>query len=338
MTDQEIPYAGTTPTRMCDVETETYRRALRGELLQEDEPGLSSLLARGVLVANPFHHGIYVPAPPRYLETQLHASVLRSLTATVEEFAQIPAFVRELEAEQQRHGESLSPAASVHLRSVDAVNAEMIRTTMGARREILTAQPGFRPTKVLKGALSRHMEPAKRGVTVRTIYRASERSNVVQSQWVADVTAAGAEVRTLSESFPRLILVDRAHAFFEAFDEEGVLIPKTAWYSQDRAVCEVLALYFYTGWERADPWLPDAKDGHAGHAGGAGAEHKTTKLQRTILRSIVAGRGYDQIGKDLGVSERTVTVHVSKLRTALGFKTVPQLTHWWATSPERLLS
>ncbi|MFE4304865.1 LuxR C-terminal-related transcriptional regulator [Streptomyces sp. NPDC056891] len=326
---------GTTPTQMCDIEMETYRRALRGELLKEDEPGLRNLLARGVLVANPFHHGIYVPAPPHYLETQLHASVLRSLTAAVEEFAQIPAFVRELEAEQQRHGQPFSPAASVHLRSVDAVNAETIRTTMGASREILTAQPGFRSTKVLKGALNRHMEPARRGVTVRTIYRASERGNTDQSQWVAEVTAAGAEVRTLSESFPRLILVDRAHAFFEAFDEDGVLIPKTAWYTQDRAVCEVLALYFYTGWERADPWLPDAKDEYTGDTG---AEHKTTKLQRTILRSVVAGRGYDQIGKDLGVSERTVSVHLSNLRNALGFKTLPQLTHWWATSPERLLS
>ncbi|MFB7836248.1 LuxR C-terminal-related transcriptional regulator [Streptomyces sp. NPDC056056] len=307
---------------------------MRGEPLQDDAPGLRGLLARGVLRPNPTLPGAYVPVPLRYLESQLYASALKGLTAMVEGFAQIPALVGELEAEQQAHGHSDEPARSVHLTSVDAVNTETVRTSLGARREILTAQPGFRPPKLLKALLNPHLEPARRGVAVRTIYRTSERSSPSTGQWVATVTEAGAQVRTLGESFPRMIIVDRAHAFFEAFDTEGAVIPQTAWYTQDPAVCQVLALHFYTGWERADPWLPQAQEEPPASTE---AHHKTTKTQRTILRSIVAGRSHAQIGKDLGLSERTVTAQVSKLRASLGFTTVPQLTYWWATSPERLL-
>lgn len=335
MTDQEILPAELAPRQMSPAERETYRRALQGEDLEEDAPGLSSLLAQKVLDTDPFHPGRYIPAPPRYVETQLYDSVLKAFSSTLETFAKIPAVVRELEAEQQLLGRSASPAASVHLTSVDAVNAETIRTTMGAVREILTAQPGFRSAKVLKGTLHKHIAPALRGVTMRTIYRTSGRTNPTQRQWVADVTAAGAQVRTLGESFPRMVIVDRAHAFFEAFTPEGDLIPQSAWYTQDRAVCEVLALHFYTGWERADPWLPGEQEEAADSS--AVRDHKTTKVQRTILRSIVAGRSHAQIGVSLGLSERTVTAHVSRLRAALGYDTVPQLTHWWATSPERLL-
>ncbi|MFF5703355.1 LuxR C-terminal-related transcriptional regulator [Streptomyces sp. NPDC012794] len=333
MTDQEISTAAPDTSRLTEAELRTYRRALRGETLPDDEPGLAPLLAREVLLANTHQPGTYVPAPSRYLETQLTAAVLRALSGATEALAGIPAHVRELEAEQQRYHHSPSPVGTLLLRTVPEVNAETIRTIQAAEYEILTAQPGHRKPKVLKGALPRDLQAAQRGVTVRTIYRTSGRTNPTQREWVATMTRAGAQVRTLGEDFLRLIIVDRAHAFFEVYGEDGTVQQEAAWYTQDRGVCALLAAHFRQQWDRADPWVP----GEGAGAPGTDDDTKTSKLQRTILRGIVAGRSHRQIGENLGLSERTVTAHVSKMREALGLETVPQLTFWWATSPERLL-
>ncbi|MFJ3875934.1 LuxR C-terminal-related transcriptional regulator [Streptomyces sp. NPDC090077] len=316
------------------VELSAYRRALRGEELPDGEPGLASLLARDILFPNTHEPGTYVPAPSRYLETQLNDAVLKALTDVTAALAAVPAHVRELEAEQQRHHYSPSPVGTLLLRTVPEVNAETIRTIQSAESEILTAQPGHRKPQVLKGALPRDLQAARRGVTVRTIYRNNGRTNPAQRDWVATMTRAGAQVRTLGEDFLRLIVVDRKHAFFEVFGDDGTIQQASAWYTRDRGVCAVLAAHFWQQWERADPWLPG--DPEAGAVKGD-EDATTSKIQRTIVRGIVAGKSHRQIGENLGLSERTVTAQVSKLREALGLETVPQLTFWWATSPERLL-
>lgn len=333
MTEREIAATPDT-SRLTEAELRTYRRALRGEELPDEEPGLASLLARDILFPNTHEPGTYVPAPSRYLETQLTDAVLKALTGVTAALAAVPAHVRELEAEQQRYHYSPGPVGTLLLRTVPEVNAETIRTIQSAESEILTAQPGHRKAQVLKGALPRDLQAARRGVTVRTIYRTNGRSNPTQRDWVATMTRAGAQVRTLGEDFLRLIIVDRKHAFFEVYGDDGTVQQAAAWYTQDRGVCAVLAAHFWQQWERADPWLPGEAEGSAGKGV---ADAKTSRIQRSIVRGIVAGRSHRQIGENLGLSERTVTAQVSKLREALGLETVPQLTFWWATSPERLL-
>ncbi|MFD6534986.1 LuxR C-terminal-related transcriptional regulator [Streptomyces goshikiensis] len=330
-------------SRLTAAELDTYRRALKGEELDPADPVLAELIGRGILLPNTHEVGTYVPTPYTYVESQLTAAVQRVLAHVTEAMANIPAHVRELEAEQQRYNHCPSPVGTTLLTSVPNVNAETIRTIQTAEFEILTAQPGYRRPKVLKGALPRDLEAARRGVAVRTIYRTSGRMNATQRDWVGTMTRAGAQVRTLNEDFLRLIVVDRKHAFFEVYDEDGTVNQQTAaWYTQDRAVCALLAAHFRLQWERADPWVPEASDwvpeAREGGEPALESQRVTTKMQRTILRGIVAGKNHKVIGKSLDVSERTVTAQVAKLRNALGFETVMQLTHWWATSPERLLS
>ncbi|MFD5883851.1 LuxR C-terminal-related transcriptional regulator [Streptomyces yangpuensis] len=340
MSDQDIPAALNT-SRLTPAELETYRRALKGEELDPTDPVLVGLVDRGMLIPNTHAVGTYVPTSYTHVESQLTAAVQKVLVQATEALAGIPAHVRELEAEQQRYNYCPSPVGTLLLPSVPEVNAETIRTIQTAKDEILTSQPGPRKARVLKGALPRDYEAAKRGVAVRTLYRTSGRMNAAQREWVGAMTRVGAQVRTLNEHFLRLIIVDRRHAFFEVFEEDGTVRPAAAWYTQDRAVCELLAAHFSLQWERADPWVPEADWAPEEQADGEpdpGSQRVTTKTQRTILRGIVAGKNHKVIGKGLGVSERTVTAQVAKLRNELGFETVPQLTHWWATSPERLLS
>ncbi|MER6253612.1 LuxR C-terminal-related transcriptional regulator [Streptomyces sp. NPDC001584] len=340
MSDQDITTAPNT-SRLTATELDTYRKALKGEELDPANPVLLDLIGRGMLLPNTHDIGTYVPTPYTYVESQLTAAVQRVLAHATEALAGIPAHVRELEAEQQRYNYCPSPVGTLLLPSVPDVNAETIRTIQTAEFEILTAQPGYRKPKVLKGALPRDLEAAKRGVAVRTLYRTSGRMNATQREWVGTMTQAGAQVRTLNEDFLRLIIVDRKHAFFEVYDEDGTVQQAAAWYTQDRAVCAALAAHFRLQWERADVWVPEANDWVPEQRDGEEPHRErqtlTTKTQRNILRGIVAGKNHKAIGKGLGVSERTVTAQVGKLRSALGFETVMQLTHWWATSPERLL-
>ncbi|MFD4241892.1 LuxR C-terminal-related transcriptional regulator [Streptomyces sp. NPDC058525] len=332
MAEHEISNTPNT-SRLTESELQTYRKALQGEMLPAEEPGLASLVERGILLANTHEQGRYVPAPSGYLQRHLTAAVLKVLTGATEALAGIPAHVRELESEQQVYNHSPSPVGTMLLVTVPEVNAETIRTIQGAEFEILTAQPGYRKPKVLKGALPRDLQAAQRGVSVRTIYRTSGRSNPTQQDWVAMMTRAGAQVRTLGEDFLRLVIVDRKHAFFEVFGEDGAVQEAAAWYTQDRGVCAAFAAHFHHQWERADPWVPEEGEGGASPEDGT----LTTKMQRSILRGIVAGKSYEIIGHGLGFSSRTVTAQVSALRDKLGMNTVAQLTHWWATSPERLL-
>ncbi|MFE4304768.1 LuxR C-terminal-related transcriptional regulator [Streptomyces sp. NPDC056891] len=333
MSEREISITPNT-SRLTETELLTYRKALQGEELPAEEPGLASLLERAILLPNTHETGTYVPAQPGYLQTHLTAAVLNALTEARDALAGIPAHVRELEAEQERFNHSPGPVGTLLLNTVPDVNAETIRTIQGAEFEILTSQPGQRKPRVLKAALPRDLQAAQRGVTVRTIYRTSGRSNPTQRDWVAVMTQAGAQVRTLGEDFLRMIIVDRRHAFFEVYGENGTVQEENAaWYTQDRSVCALLAAHFHQQWERADPWVPE--EGESGAEPEEGT--KTTRVQRTILRGIVAGKSYATISQQLGYSERTVTAHVSTLREALGMNTVMQVTHWWATSPERLL-
>ncbi|MFE8941030.1 hypothetical protein ACFYNX_26540 [Streptomyces sp. NPDC007872] len=340
MTERRIPIAPNS-SRLNERELQTYRRALQGDVLPEGDPALTSLVDRGVLLPNTHEPGKYVPAPSGLVQRQLTAAVLKVLTQATEALAGIPAHVRELEAEQQLHHHTPSPVGTILLVTVPEVNAETIRAVEGAEFEVLTMQPGYRKPKVLKGALPRDEEAAQRGVTVNTIYRTSGRSNPTQRDWVASMTRAGAQVRTLGEDFLRLIIVDRKHAFFEVFAEDGTVQEAAAWYTQDRGVCAAFAAHFRQQWERADPWLPEEVES-AGKGEGKSDNTReiatrTTKIQRTILRGVVAGKSYEAIGHSLGFSSRTVTAQVSALRVELGMKTVAQVTHWWATSPERLL-
>src|SRR5690349_16421688 len=80
-----------------------------------------------------------------------------------------------------------------------------------AEVELLTAQPQDRRGVKQLGAVvgARDIAALKRGVKMRTLYQHAARRGVDTRKYVAAVTAAGAEVRTLDEFFNRLIVVDR---------------------------------------------------------------------------------------------------------------------------------
>ena len=87
--------------------------------------------------------------------------------------------------------------------------------------ELLTAQPqDKRGIEELPEVVAREVAAIERGVSMRTLYQHAARRSSPPDKYVAAVTAAGAEVRTLDEFFNRLIVFDRRVAIVPS--HEGV--------------------------------------------------------------------------------------------------------------------
>src|SRR6476620_971098 len=109
-----------------------------------------------------------------------------------------------------RRSPSAVGAPFAEIRGLPTINNYLAALAGDVREELLTAQPQYRRgIKRLSQAGAHEIEALKRGVRVRTLYQHAARRGADTRRYVAAVTAAGAEVRTLDEFFNRLIVFDR---------------------------------------------------------------------------------------------------------------------------------
>ncbi|WP_405796074.1 LuxR C-terminal-related transcriptional regulator [Streptomyces sp. NBC_01506] len=303
-----------------------YARLVAGETVRSpDEPGMAPLLALGAVLAEPL--GGHVPVSLDRLERRLRASVQGELARTAARLEEIPAVLGELRSHQPSMVESLR-AGSQYIFGVRAANRQIGESAEEAR-ELLAAQPGHRTRFVLTEAYNRDLAALSRGVRFRTLYHVSARTNPLVRERVAVMGPKGALFRTLARPFMRMLVFDRKVAFFSDH-LDGRPDSAGAWMVRDPAVCAHLAEAFEKEWTLGQEWHTSERPAEV-TAGSA----VSTQLQRTILRALVAGQDQQQIATALGYSSRTINVHLTNLRTELGYATVYQLVHWWATSPEQ---
>jgi hypothetical protein len=136
-------------------------------------------------------------------------------------------------------------------------------------------------------AVRRDTDALRRGIRCQTLYRDTVRDDEVTQEWARTMAAEGAEYRTLLAPFERIIIVDRRHAFISDYVVEGSAA-HAAWHVTDRAVVAYMARVYADIWHQARPWsgeprIPDT-------APVAACEVRTTRLDREILRDMVAGR------------------------------------------------
>ncbi|WP_405614245.1 LuxR C-terminal-related transcriptional regulator [Streptomyces sp. NBC_01508] len=303
-----------------------YARLIAGERVSGDVPGIAPLLALGAVTAEPICG--YVPVSLDRLERRLRASVQGELARTATRLDEIPALLGELRSHQPSVAEAALRAGSRYIAGIDAVNRHITEAAVEAH-EVLAAQPGPRTRRILAQTLNRDLSAVNRGVTMRTLYHVSARTNPTVRERVAILAPQGALFRTLARPFLRVLVFDRKVAFFSDH-LKGRPDSAGAWLVRDPAVCAYLAQSFEQEWTLAQEWRAPEQSAEA-TAGSA----VSTQLQRTILRALVAGQDQQQIATALGYSSRTINVHLTNLRTELGYATVYQLVHWWASSPER---
>lgn len=199
------------------------------------------------------------------------------------------------------------------IRGVATIGNFLASLVSDAEEELLTAQPQYRRgvKQLDAGVGTRDIAALKRGVKMRTLYQHAARRGADTRKYVAAVTAAGAEVRTLDEFFNRLIVVDRRIAIIPG--HEG---PDTALVINDRSMVSYLVDMFERHWERARPFTSSESS----------LMRDIAAEQRAMtIRMLLEGRADPAGAKRLGVSPRTYAAYVADLKSEFEVETRFQL-------------
>ncbi len=146
---------------------------------------------------------------------------------------------------------------------------------------------------------------------MRTLYQHAARRGADTRKYVAAVTAAGAEVRTLDEFFNRLIVVDRRIAVIPG--HEGLA---TAMVISEPSMVGYLVDMFERHWERARPFTNSESS----------LMRDIAAEQRAMtIRMLLEGRADPAGAKRLGVSPRTYAAYVADLKNEFEVETRFQL-------------
>lgn len=199
------------------------------------------------------------------------------------------------------------------IRGVATIGTFLASLVSDAEEELLTAQPQYRRgvKQLDAGVGTRDIAALKRGVKMRTLYQHAARRGADTRKYVAAVTAAGAEVRTLDEFFNRLIVVDRRIALIPG--HEGT---DTAMVINDRSMVSYLVDMFERHWERARPFTSSETSLMRDIA---------TEQRAMTIRMLLEGRADPAGAKRLGVSPRTYAAYVADLKNEFEVETRFQL-------------
>jgi sugar-specific transcriptional regulator TrmB len=199
----------------------------------------------------------------------------------------------------------------------EAINRYIDAQLTDCRTELLTAQPhGKRRASTLKQVEQRDLQALSRGVSMRTLYQHSARHSPATREYVADISALGAQVRTSDEFFKRLIIFDRHTALIPGTENRAVAVA-----IHDKSVVTYLVDIFDRAWERALPFTVE---------GLAVARTVAGEVRAMTLRMLVEGHSDAASAKRLGVSPRTYASYISALKEEYGVETRFQL--GWAMS------
>ncbi|WP_328512558.1 hypothetical protein OG842_27355 [Streptomyces sp. NBC_00376] len=308
---------------LSTAEVSAYQAIAAGE---RPEPCLATerLAALGLVEHRP-HDGSWVAHDPRAITHSLMGAALTELRDLVTHIHRIPT-LESLAAEYDPHRMYGGPA-SEYLATRDAMNGRIGDVSATAATSVLTTQPGApadRDPRIVALGAQRVVDTLEAGAEVHSLYTSAAVSHGQTAAYVRQIVDAGAQVRTLSGTFPRMMIVDGRHLFVENHIIAGA-DTDAGWHVTDRGCVAWAEHVFAALWDRAARW----------NDAGSGAGTVTTGRQRQILVELETGYTKQQAAKRLGLGERTVTAELSALRSVLGMRTLYQVMAWWATSRDR---
>lgn len=194
----------------------------------------------------------------------------------------------------------------------DEINHFLASVVSNAQTELLTAQPQTGHSNTAqKVAAERDIAAIRRGVSMRTIYQHAARRNRATRAYVAQVSTAGGEVRTLDEFFNRLIVVDREVALIPHGENLSLALA-----IRDRGLIAYLVDMFERSWERGRPFT--SRD--------TSVIQSIAEEQRAMtIRLLIEGHSDATCAKRLGVSPRTYAAYVADLKREYDAETRFQL-------------
>ncbi|WP_406076398.1 LuxR C-terminal-related transcriptional regulator [Streptomyces virginiae] len=189
-----------------------------------------------------------------------------------------------------------------HLPDKFAVRTLLTDVIDSCRSEVLVSKHGGSfPVAALREALPRDLALLSRGIRMRSLYQHATRFDQPTRTHAEHLVAAGAQIRTLPEVLPQMIIVDRALALLPARSGGALII-------REPDLLAYLLDVFERDWAQATPY-----------ATGPQAAHGVSQtMKQTILVMLAKGLKDDTIARRLGISLRTCRRHVSELLETLG--------------------
>ncbi|MFI2607897.1 LuxR C-terminal-related transcriptional regulator [Kitasatospora sp. NPDC018619] len=293
-----------------------YLAAVRGggrlhpeDLAPADRPALAALVARGLLT--PTATG-WTAVSPRAVGDRIGVELRTRAVRLLRHAERLPSTLGPLARayDEARHpvgGPAPARSAALAL-GAGAVDAAVARGRVSelvseCREEVLAAQPGPRPLEGLRMALAQDLSLLRRGCSLRTLYQPVTLADPAVQGQVALRTGQGAQVRGLAEPYERLLVFDRAVAVIPAAGNRDRAVFLT-----DPTTVAYLVAQFERDWARATP----------------AGRHRDPPSATTVRIGRLLARGLTQraVATRLGVSERTVAAHISRLRDRYGAQTL----------------
>ncbi|MFT2015469.1 hypothetical protein ACMA1D_06400 [Streptomyces sp. 796.1] len=172
--------------------------------------------------------------------------------------------------------------------------------------EACVIQPfGIRTQEEADRGLPKYLELLGRGVGQRTLCQHSTRYSSITKQGVADLCAAGAEVRTLDVLPPRMIVIDRSQAVLPGPDDAELSVVV-----RNAALARYLSTVFDIFWMTAEPF--------AGMHQGSREREISRGIDSAITRLLATGAKDEVIARRLGISLRTCRRRIAHLMDDFG--------------------
>ncbi|MER7566246.1 LuxR family transcriptional regulator [Streptomyces sp. NPDC048523] len=278
-----------------------------------DEGTLAELLAMGMVSQDASAPAQLTVVDPGVVEARLGALLRSTALTMLDEARNLTDLLRPLIVESRQGPGPQEGEPIVRIEGKAAISAIVNETVQQATTELFTAQPGGgRPKDTLEKVRRQTAELLGRGVEVRTLYQHTAWHDGPTREYVAEMTALGAQVRTMDELVDRLIVIDRSLAFIPADNEhdQAVII-------REPAIVRFLVGVFERNWLRAKPFQGSRTPNESSHISGV--------LRETIIRCLIHGDSDSAIAKRIGLSTRAYATHLAKLKSELKAETRFQL-------------
>ncbi|WP_347565558.1 LuxR family transcriptional regulator [Nocardioides sp. IC4_145] len=296
-----------------------YEELLAESGLAADDPRTSEDVVRRALdllldlglVRLDAEAGRWLPEDPAGATSRVVSPLGREGARLLEESAAWLTTLSALGQAWRRTPQAAETGPFTYLRA-EAIEPFLAALVAECQEEALTAQPqAGRDPKLLAVGMQRDSALLERGARIRTLYQHSARRSSTTREYVAAVTARGAEVRTLDEFFNRMIVIDRQVAVIPSGDDLSVALAV-----REPSVVAYLVDVFERSWERGRPFTSRS----------ATMLKDIAAEQRAMtLRMLIEGHPDPVSAKRLGVSPRTYAGYVADLKNEFEAETRFQL-------------
>ncbi|GLW53381.1 LuxR C-terminal-related transcriptional regulator [Kitasatospora phosalacinea] len=282
------------------------------EAVEQDPTGVLRLMELGLLVHDAADQAL-TAVNPRAVSDRISAELRAEGTRMLLRAEEMPTLLEDLthayDATPRRADRS---SVVQHVDRTEQIRHRVLQLASEAYEEELSLHPGGAgPADLLEQALERTRRFLERGGTIRTVYEPTALLDGTTVRWAERVTGWGGRFRTLSEPFSRMLIFDRRVAVVPASADNS-----SAAFIEDPAVVSFLVAAFERDWERAEriQWRSAEHEGES-----------VVPVHEQVGRLLAQGLTQKTIASRLGLGERTVAAHISRLRELHDAETLFQL-------------